>query len=87
MRIRGAASGRNDPREFQQLRTDPDAVPSAGREFNRIEHLLVRVPTYGPGGSFGNAFAVAAESKRDVPCSLHSASSRAARLTVFPYTV
>src|SRR5580765_3018333 len=38
-------------REFQQLRTDPDAVPTAGREFNRIEHLLVRVPTYGPGGT------------------------------------
>ncbi|MCU1385441.1 MAG: VWFA-related Acidobacterial domain protein [Acidobacteria bacterium] len=38
-------------REFQQLRTDPDAVPIAGREFNRIEHLLVRVPAYGPGGT------------------------------------
>jgi hypothetical protein len=38
-------------REFQQLRTDPDAVPTAGREFNRIEHLLIRVPTYGPGGT------------------------------------
>ena len=38
-------------REFQQLRTDADAVPVAGREFNRIEHLLVRVPTYGPGGT------------------------------------
>jgi hypothetical protein len=36
-------------REFQQLRADPDAVPIAGREFSRIEHLLVRVPTYGPG--------------------------------------
>ena len=38
-------------REFQQLRTDADAVPIAGREFNRIEHLLVRVPTYGPAGT------------------------------------
>jgi hypothetical protein len=38
-------------REFQQLRTDADAVPVAGREFNRIEHLLVRVPTYGPAGT------------------------------------
>ena len=38
-------------REFQQLRADADAVPIAGREFNRIEHLLVRVPTYGPGGT------------------------------------
>jgi hypothetical protein len=26
-------------------------VPIAGREFSRIEHLLVRVPTYGPGGT------------------------------------
>lgn len=38
-------------REFQQLRTDADAVPLAAREFSRIEHLLVRVPTYGPGGT------------------------------------
>jgi len=38
-------------REFQQLKIDPDAVPVAGREFNRIEHLLVRVPTYGPAGT------------------------------------
>ncbi len=38
-------------REFQQLRADGDAVPIAGREFSRIEHLLVRVPTYGPGGT------------------------------------
>jgi hypothetical protein len=38
-------------REYQQLRADGDAVPIAGREFNRIEHLLVRVPAYGPGGT------------------------------------
>jgi VWFA-related protein len=38
-------------REFQQLRADGDAVPIAGREFSRIEHLLVRVPTYGPAGT------------------------------------
>jgi VWFA-related protein len=38
-------------REFQQLRTDADAVPIANREFNRIEHLLVRVPAYGPAGT------------------------------------
>ena len=38
-------------REFQQLRTDGDAVPIAGREFSRIEHLLIRVPAYGPGGT------------------------------------
>ena len=38
-------------REFQQLRTATDVVPVAGREFSRIEHLLIRVPTYGPGGT------------------------------------
>ena len=38
-------------REFQQLRTDIDAVPTATREFSRIEHLLVRIPAYGPAGS------------------------------------
>jgi VWFA-related protein len=38
-------------REFQQLKADAEAVPIAGREFSRIEHLLVRVPTYGPGGT------------------------------------
>jgi VWFA-related protein len=38
-------------REFQQLRTAADIVPVAGREFSRIEHLLIRVPTYGPGGT------------------------------------
>ena len=38
-------------REFQQLRTATEVVPLAGREFNRIEHLLIRVPTYGPGGT------------------------------------
>ena len=38
-------------REFQQLRLDGDAVPFTGREFSRIEHLLVRVPAYGPGGT------------------------------------
>jgi len=38
-------------REFQSLRADADAVPIAGREFNRTEHLLVRVPAYGPAGT------------------------------------
>ena len=38
-------------RDFQQLRTATDVVPLAGREFSRIEHLLIRVPVYGPGGT------------------------------------
>jgi len=36
-------------REFALLRTATDNVPIAGREFSRVEHLLIRVPTYGPG--------------------------------------
>jgi hypothetical protein len=38
-------------REYQQLKTDPDAVPLATREFTRMDRLLIRVPAYGPGGS------------------------------------
>jgi VWFA-related protein len=38
-------------RDFQQLKTDPDAVPVAGREFSRTERVLLRVSAYGPGGS------------------------------------
>jgi VWFA-related protein len=38
-------------REYQQLKTDPDAVPLATREFSRMDRLLIRVPAYGPGGS------------------------------------
>ena len=38
-------------REFQLLRTDGNAMPAAGREFNRVDHLLIRVPTYGPAGA------------------------------------
>jgi VWFA-related protein len=36
-------------RDLQQLKADPKAVPTVGREFLRAERLLVRVPTYGPG--------------------------------------
>jgi hypothetical protein len=37
-------------RELQTLRTDPAAAPSASREFNRAERLIVRVRAYAPGG-------------------------------------
>jgi hypothetical protein len=37
--------------EFNKLKADADAVPIAVREFNRTERLLIRVPTYGPGGT------------------------------------
>jgi len=37
--------------ELNKLKGDADAVPIATREFNRTERLLIRVPTYGPGGT------------------------------------
>jgi VWFA-related protein len=36
-------------REFQQIKTDPNAVPVPGREFSRTDRVLVRVPSYAPG--------------------------------------
>jgi hypothetical protein len=35
-------------REFQQLRQDPAAVPTAGRDFRRTDRLIVRFDTFGP---------------------------------------
>jgi len=37
------------PREAQQIKADPNAVPTAIREFSRTDRLLIRVPAYGPG--------------------------------------
>jgi VWFA-related protein len=37
------------PREVQQLKDDPAAVPAVGREFSRADRLLVKVGAYGPG--------------------------------------
>jgi len=37
--------------EYNRLKADADAVPMAAREFSRTDRLLVRVPTYGPGGT------------------------------------
>jgi hypothetical protein len=36
-------------REFQQLKSDPAAVPVPGREFSRTDRVLVRVSAYAPG--------------------------------------
>jgi VWFA-related protein len=36
-------------REFEDLKSDFDALPVATREFSRTDRLLVRVPLYGPG--------------------------------------
>lgn len=37
-------------RDLQVLRTDPQAVPAASREFARAERLIIRVQAYAPGG-------------------------------------
>jgi len=38
-------------RDYQQVKGDANAVPTATREFSRTERLLVRVPAYGPGNT------------------------------------
>jgi len=36
-------------RDMQQLKADPQALPTVNREFSRTDRLLVRVPAYGAG--------------------------------------
>jgi VWFA-related protein len=38
-------------RDYQQIKSDPDAVPLPAREFSRNDRLLIRVPVYGPGNT------------------------------------
>jgi hypothetical protein len=38
-------------RDFQQLKGDAAAVPTAVREFARTDRVLLRVPVYGPGSA------------------------------------
>jgi VWFA-related protein len=38
-------------REFQQLKADPKAVPTAAREFSRSERVFIRIDTYGSGAA------------------------------------
>jgi VWFA-related protein len=38
-------------RDVQQLKANPDALPTTLREFSRAERLFIRIPAYGPGGS------------------------------------
>jgi hypothetical protein len=40
--------GRTVP-EYQRLKSDPQATPTAGREFNRADRVFIRVPAYAPG--------------------------------------
>jgi hypothetical protein len=35
--------------EFRTFSSDPNAAPTAGREFARTQRLLIRFDTYGPG--------------------------------------
>jgi VWFA-related protein len=42
--------GRTVP-ELQKLKSDPNAIPTAIREFNRGDRVVIRVPAYGPGGT------------------------------------
>jgi VWFA-related protein len=37
------------PREFQQFKSDPQAMPSTIREFSRLDRIFVRVVAYGAG--------------------------------------
>jgi VWFA-related protein len=38
-------------RDFQVIRKDPNAVPTASRDFRRTDRLVVRVSAYGPGNA------------------------------------
>ena len=38
------------PRELQQMKADPQAVPATLREFSRTDRIFVRVAAYGAGG-------------------------------------
>jgi hypothetical protein len=38
-------------RELQQLKADPQPVPVVGRDFSRVDRLLIRVSAYGPGST------------------------------------
>ena len=42
--------GRTLP-EFQKLKADPQAVPTASREFTRSDRVFIRVPAYAVGGA------------------------------------
>jgi hypothetical protein len=38
-------------RDVQQIKATPDSVPTATREFQRTDRLVIRVPVYGAGGA------------------------------------
>ena len=43
------------PRELQQMKADPQAVPATLREFSRTDRVFVRVQAYGAGGPMVSA--------------------------------
>ena len=61
----------NTVRQFAAASRNPDAPPVASREFTRAEHLLIRVPAFGPGGSAATVTAsllnVTGQSMRNLP--------------------
>ena len=62
--------------ELRSLKSDLDAVPSPGREFNRIEHVLVRFEVYSSDAERSQPSVVLlnrrGESIIDLPVSLHA---------------
>jgi VWFA-related protein len=39
------------PREFQIINKDPDALPTASRDFRRTDRMVIRVEAFGPGNA------------------------------------
>jgi hypothetical protein len=39
------------PRELQEMKTNPQAMPTTAREFTRVDRLFVRIPAYGSGAA------------------------------------
>jgi hypothetical protein len=39
------------PREFQAINKDPDALPTASRDFRRTDRMVIRIQAYGPGNA------------------------------------
>jgi VWFA-related protein len=39
------------PREFQTINKDPNALPTASRDFRRTDRMVIRIDAYGPGNA------------------------------------
>jgi len=40
-----------NPREFQMINKDPNALPTASRDFRRTDRMVIRLEAYGPGNA------------------------------------